>query len=764
MGGKSVSFLFIWVCSAIAAVVVLLKLVFPYLFKLALGKPSLMTTPSTLFTWFMIMAVMAGLLYATSSNVRLKDFLSFLYQGTESNVRNGLFFAVLVAFPLIIGYITYGTVAPGSTSPVELRIQHPTLPGEYENLENPFRKGDAETQKQALIEGIDLYQKNCSPCHGCAADAKGSMARGFRLKPINFTDPGTIGTVVESYVFWRIREGYASLPPTSSPWDSSMPVWKNDLSDEECWKIAMATYELAGIVPRQPEAHKASETHKEERPTTALPTETDGKSLYNKYCFSCHGIDGDGNGIAADYLYPRPRDFTKCIYKFRTTPAGDLPLDEDILGSITHGMPGTSMPAWESRLSENERLSLVSYLKNFCEDFSSVKKGDLVGVEVQSPSQQDISNFQQRGKEIYTKMKCNECHGEQGRADGPASGTHTDDWGYTIFPANLTDGWNYRKGNTPRDIYITLTAGLSGTPMPSYADTMSTQERWILAHYVSDLSIDKADYGTIVKSTFTDAALPNKPDDPMWEAIPSVAIPLAGQVIVKPRWQNPSVYTIFVKSVYNATEVAFLLEWDDKTKNISHQEPDAGDDTGDSYAKVDADKNRALKLRDSVAIKLPVKSAGGPEKPHLLMGDPLRPINMLQWNSDWQEDTGRTSPVEELNAKGSGKPPVAQDNASQTATGSGIWSDGRWKVVVKRSLVTNDKNDVQLTKGKLIPIAFSVWDGSNGEVGLRMSISSWYYLLLSVPANIMVYIYGVGAIGAAVAFEWWFIKKVSSVK
>jgi mono/diheme cytochrome c family protein len=254
MEKKGVPYLFIWIVTSIAVVILLLKLVFPFVFMLLLGKPSLMITPSTLFLWFMIMTVLAGLLYASSSDVRLKEFLAFLHEGTESNVRNGLFIGLLVIFPGIIGYITYGNAAPSSTSPVELRIQHPTLPEEYEHLENPFRTGD-EAEKLAMIEGRDLFQTYCRPCHGCAADGDGPFAPAFRLQPADFTDMGTIATVIEAFVFWRIKDGAFALPPAATPWDSVMPSWKDKLSDDQIWKVTMAAYENAGVAPRQPEKH-----------------------------------------------------------------------------------------------------------------------------------------------------------------------------------------------------------------------------------------------------------------------------------------------------------------------------------------------------------------------------------------------------------------------------------------------------------------------------------------------------------------------------
>ena len=79
------------------------------------------------------------------------------------------------------------------------------------------------------------------------------MEWGFRLKPVDFRDPGTIGTLVEPYAFWRIKEGGPGLPPEASPWDSAMPLWKDELTDEEIWKIILAEYDTAGVEPRKPE-------------------------------------------------------------------------------------------------------------------------------------------------------------------------------------------------------------------------------------------------------------------------------------------------------------------------------------------------------------------------------------------------------------------------------------------------------------------------------------------------------------------------------
>jgi len=121
-------------------------------------------------------------------------------------------------------------------------------------------EADIETARAALLEknlfeGRALYAMNCRPCHGDSVAGDGPMADGFKLRPINFTDNGTIETIVEGYTFWRVTNGGVGLPVEATPWDSAMPEWKLNLTKEERWKIILAEYDLAQKTPRQPEGH-----------------------------------------------------------------------------------------------------------------------------------------------------------------------------------------------------------------------------------------------------------------------------------------------------------------------------------------------------------------------------------------------------------------------------------------------------------------------------------------------------------------------------
>jgi mono/diheme cytochrome c family protein len=233
-----------------------------YLSQFITDSENPLPVPSTLLSIYVVLILVGLGVYVAMSDENLQDFFApvvdFL-RGPESvttrgeRVAAGARWATLGVIPLLVGFMVYTQVLPGSGTPVTARIQHPGLPKQFEDLENPFRDADEATVAQYMQEGRDLFYINCRPCHGTKANGDGPMARGFRLRPANFTDPGTIATVIEAFAFWRVNKGNPGLPPASTPWDSAMPTWERDLTTEEIWKIIMAEYDIAGVEPRKPE-------------------------------------------------------------------------------------------------------------------------------------------------------------------------------------------------------------------------------------------------------------------------------------------------------------------------------------------------------------------------------------------------------------------------------------------------------------------------------------------------------------------------------
>jgi hypothetical protein len=102
-----------------------------------------------------------------------------------------------------------------------------------------------------------------------------------------------------------------------------------------------------------------------------------------------------------------------------------------------------------------------------------------------------------------------------------------------------------------------------------------------------------------------------------------------------------------------------------------------------------------------------------------------------------------------FDASGPDRPPAPREGPTGLS-GTGQWSDGQWRVVLTRPLVTEDARDLQFETGRYIPIAFANWDGWAGQAGSRHSLTSWYWLLLE-PERKPLFVYGVtGGSGAVV--------------
>ena len=208
-----------------------------------------------------------------------------------------------------------------------------------------------------------------------------------------------------------------------------------------------------------------------------------GEKVYRENCAACHGDKGDGRGPQAEKLNTKPRNFTSGIYKFRTTPSGSLPLGEDIFRTVTRGVRGTSMLA-QLQLSEQERWAVVRYLKTFSKRFKEETPGQAITV---APPPAVNSKLVALGKTKYEEAGCAQCHGPDGKGDGPSAKGLKDDWGNPISPSDLTLK-PFKSGPNPEDLYRTISTGLNGTPMPSYAAAFPSNDRWALVSYILSIA------------------------------------------------------------------------------------------------------------------------------------------------------------------------------------------------------------------------------------------------------------------------------------
>jgi mono/diheme cytochrome c family protein len=213
--------------------------------------------------------------------------------------------------------------------------------------------------------------------------------------------------------------------------------------------------------------------------------EAAGKQLYFRYCWGCHGFHGDGNGENGPYLNILPRNFVAATFKCRSTPTGTLPTDEDLYDSVGRGFNNSNMPAWNS-LTKQQRADMVAFIKTFSPRWKTDKPGDPIKVPAESAVTLDSIKH---GKELFTKLECWKCHGQEGRGDGPSAATLTDSNDQPIRPYNFAAGSRFKCGATNHDLYKIFMTGLDGTPMPSFADVIKPEDAWDLVHYLRTLQV-----------------------------------------------------------------------------------------------------------------------------------------------------------------------------------------------------------------------------------------------------------------------------------
>jgi mono/diheme cytochrome c family protein len=218
------------------------------------------------------------------------------------------------------------------------------------------------------------------------------------------------------------------------------------------------------------------------RPRTDAATVARGKLLYDANCVQCHGDTGQGDGYGAPFLVPAPRDFTGGQFKFRTTASGQLPTDDDLFRTISRGANGTGMPPWKYLLSDSDRWALVDYVKTFDARFAEPRT--LRAMALPEPMKASA----RRGQDVYAKMQCAKCHGDDGRGVGPSSPSMVDAKNRHVNARDFTQPGSFRAGWTEREIIRTLETGMNGVPMPSYSGAMTRQEEADLAAYLLSLA------------------------------------------------------------------------------------------------------------------------------------------------------------------------------------------------------------------------------------------------------------------------------------
>lgn len=507
------------------------------------------------------------------------------------------------------------------------------------------------------------------------------------------------------------------------------------------------------------------------------PQRVRADGLYAQHCAACHGVNGDGNGLAARFLFPKPRDFRSGHFRLVST-TNTVPTASDLDLVLVRGMPGSSMPPWPNLSREDRQLLAARVIefrregireheqneaKKFGDEVDEAEVAELVHdlttpgplVEVPALPARTPESIA-RGRNLYMTRGCAGCHADDGT--GRVQQKMVDAEGLPSTARDLTKG--IFKGNPDEvSIYRRTQTGIPGTPMPATSQ-MTHDEISSLVHYVLSLSDEKTRNETILNRTTVDAALmrevPEEPDDPRWQQVKSVRLRMTPLW-----WRNDFDPFLDVRAVHDGQSLALSLSWGDL-----HPDTHVG--------KVEA-------FRDAAAVQL----FQGDAEPFLGMGTLGQAVELWLWDAGRQQKTAgdveaanpnivvdnyppsegltespeysrpatRTAAqnVEFLSARAAGNPfaPVPGGPAastleaggpgtatfrppmSQLVRSKGVWKDGRWNVVLVRPLSGRDSAiSVPLKPGSRASLAFAVWDGGHRDRDGMKLITIWQDLVL----------------------------------
>ena len=514
-----------------------------------------------------------------------------------------------------------------------------------------------------------------------------------------------------------------------------------------------------------------------DKPLTAKPLT--GPELYARHCGACHGASGDGQGIAATFLYPKPRNLRTGSFRLISTISG-VPSPADIEAVLVRGMPGSAMPPWAHLTPDDRRLLVEEVLRlrreGIAEDF--VKQLKEQGEE--QVDEQELKQFVEskttpgpvlevpkigppdaaaiaRGKELFVKQSCNSCHGNEGRGDGQQKMVDSD--GFPTRPRDLTRGI-YKGGPDPESFYRRISLGMPGTPMPA-STNLKPAEIVDLLTFLRSLSTDAQREAAVSRRDKIvvpyATALPESATAPQWADAAPAALRLTPLW-----WRDDFDPALTVQALHDGRTVALKLSWGDKT--------------------LDENAGRTQAFRDAVAVEL---FRGGAE-PFLGMGAADAPVDIWFWQAEpasgpptleqiYPRTTVDIYPLSEksvataefdrpgtrrenqppvsLTAEASGNPvvPVAnRPSGSSLAAGGpgsvtfrmpksrlvkaqGQWQDGRWTVVLTRPLSVATDAGVPLAPGERASIALAVWDGAHRDRNGQKSVTIWQDLILETP-------------------------------
>jgi mono/diheme cytochrome c family protein len=210
---------------------------------------------------------------------------------------------------------------------------------------------------ESVAAGKAVFFEYCSGCHGRRADGRGPQSLNLVPKPQNLRNAQFVKYLTDERMYTSISGGVRG---------TAMNAFELTLSPERRWQVihyirsltADDPFNLTNALDYQPVRSDAKNPVAPSSESIAT-----GKKLFLNYCANCHGTKADGNGVIAINLTPMPRNLV-AIVSWGEKPFIDYMPDSRLYDSITNGVPGTSMSPWIKVMTDEERWSVINYLRD----------------------------------------------------------------------------------------------------------------------------------------------------------------------------------------------------------------------------------------------------------------------------------------------------------------------------------------------------------------------------------------------------------------
>ena len=245
-----------------------------------------------------------------------------------------------------------------------------------DNFMSPVSAVSATSVTTDNPAGKKVYAETCSVCHG--EDGAGALwgKTSLNPQPVNFTDPGATKYLTRERMIASVKNGRAGTAMTafsSQLSDSQIaavvdyiqaaffkskekgPGHKQQASERAASTVGMAV--IHGQVEPIDNSYRSVITHKPSQSMTSNLSgdAATGKAYYLQNCTACHGINGDGNGPRAYFIFPKPRNFHHPDFQQHLTRL-------QLFNAIKNGVLGREMPAWGKVLSDQQIMDVTEYV------------------------------------------------------------------------------------------------------------------------------------------------------------------------------------------------------------------------------------------------------------------------------------------------------------------------------------------------------------------------------------------------------------------